>query len=211
MPKEWILNSANMRWGLNKKRQVGAVAEEIRKCSPRDIKEWEEYYYKKVYPKAHLVELGKKLYTKVTEVIRAEIDGVTEEDCIDFVVNLVIKRTYEGYISEKETIYGQLQEILSVKIEPAPDKWDRGFNVDFFIKIKDKYIGLQIKPTGYEYIPQIINERLQQKATHDKFTKEYGGKVFYIFSVKDEERQKKVIANPEVIEEIKAEIKRLSS
>ena len=210
MPKEWVLNSANMRWGLNKKTQVGAVAEEIRKCSPRDITDWEEYYYRKVYPKSHLIELGKKLYTKISEVIRAEIDDINEQDCINFVITLVINRTYDGYVSEKETIYGQLQDILGVKIEPAPDEWDRGFNVDFFIKIKDKYIGLQIKPTGYAYIPQIINERTQQKATHDKFKKKYGGEVFYIFSVKDEEKKKKIIANPEVIEEIKQEIKRLS-
>ena len=80
MPKEWVLNSANMRWGLNKKTQVGAVSEEIRKCSPREIRDWEEYYYKKVYPKSHLIELGKKLYTKVSEVIRAEIDEITEEE-----------------------------------------------------------------------------------------------------------------------------------
>lgn len=210
MPKEWVLNSVNMRWGLNKKKQVGAVSEEIRKCSPRDIKAWEEYYYKKVYPKSHLIELGKKLYTKVSEVIRAEIDDITEEDCINFVVNLVINRTYEGYVSEKDTIYGQLQDILGIKIEPAPDEWDRGFNVDFFIKIKEKYIGLQIKPIGYEYIPQIINERTQQKATHEKFTKKYGGKVFYIFSIKDDKTKNKIIANKEVIEEIKREIKRLS-
>ena len=210
MPKEWVLNSANMRWGLNKKTQVGAVAEEIRKCSPRNIGDWENYYYKKVYPKSRLVELGKKLYVKISEVIRAEIDEISEEDCIDFVINLVINRTYDGYVSEKETIYGQLQDILGVKIEPAPDEWDRGFNVDFFIKIKDKHIGLQIKPTGYAYIPQIINERNQQKETHDKFTKKYGGKVFYIFSVKDEQTGKKIIANKEVIDEIKAEIKRLS-
>ena len=210
MAKEWILNSANMRWGLNRKTQVGAVAEEIRKCSPKSIKEWEDYYYKKVYPKNHLVELGKKLYVKISEVIRAEIDQISEEDCVNFVINLVINRTYDGYVSEKETIYGQLQDILGVKIEPAPDEWDRGFNVDFFIKIREKYIGLQIKPTGYAYIPQIINERTQQKETHDKFTKKYGGKVFYIFSVKDERTGKKVIANKEVIDEIKAEIKRLS-
>jgi len=210
MAKEWILNSANMRWGLNRKTQVGAVAEEIRKCSPKSIKEWEDYYYKKVYPKNHLVELGKKLYVKISEVIRAEIDQISEEDCVNFVINLVINRTYDGYVSEKETIYGQLQDILGVKIEPAPDEWDRGFNVDFFIKIREKYIGLQIKPTGYAYIPQIINERTQQKETHDKFTKKYGGKVFYIFSVKDEKTGKKVIANKEVIDEIKAEIKRLS-
>ena len=210
MPKEWILNSANMRWGLNKKKQVGAVAEEIRKCSPKNIKEWEDYYYKKVYPKNHLVELGKKLYVKISEVIRAEIDEISEEDCVNFVINLVINRNYNGYVSEKETIYGQLQDILGVKIEPAPDEWDRGFNVDFFIKINDKHIGLQIKPTGYAYIPQIINERSQQKETHDKFTKKYGGKVFYIFSVKDEKTGNKIIANREVIDEIKAEIKRLS-
>lgn len=210
MSKEWILNPANMRWGLSRKTQVGAVSEEIRKCSPRSIKDWEDYYYKKVYPKSHLVELGKKLYVKVTEVLRAEMDEITEQDCIDFMINLVINRTYAGYTSEKETIYGQLQDILGVKIEPAPDEWDRRYNVDFFIKIKDKYIGLQIKPTGYEYIPQIINERTQQKATHDKFMKKYGGNVFYIFSVKDEEKNKKVIANPEVIDEIKQEIKRLS-
>ncbi|MGC9310843.1 MAG: MjaI family restriction endonuclease [Candidatus Aenigmatarchaeota archaeon] len=195
---------------MNKNRQVGAVAEEIRKCSPRSIKAWEDYYFANVYPKDHLVELGRKLYVKISEVIRAEIDEISEEDCIDFVINLVINRTYDRYVSEKETIYGQLQDILGVKIEPAPDEWDRGYNVDFFIKINGKFIGLQIKPTGYEYIPQIINERNQQKETHDRFMKKYGGKVFYIFSVKDEKTGKKIIANKEVIDEIKAELKRLS-
>ena len=29
MPKEWILNQANMRWGLTKKNKVGAVSDEI--------------------------------------------------------------------------------------------------------------------------------------------------------------------------------------
>ncbi len=50
MGKEWILNSANMRWGLNRKKQVGAVSEEIRKCSPSNKEDWEKYYYKNVYP-----------------------------------------------------------------------------------------------------------------------------------------------------------------
>ena len=197
-----------MRWGLTRKKQVGTVSEEIRKGSPKAVKEWETYYYKNVCPKSHLVELGKKLYIKISEVFRAEIDSIEEEDCINFIINLVISRTYDGYTSEKQTIYEQLQEILGVKIEPAPDEWDRGYNVDFFIKIQDKYIGLQIKPTGYEYIPQIINERKQQKATHEKFRKKYGGNVFYIFSVAEE--KKKIIANPEIIDEIRNEIKRLS-
>lgn len=178
MPKEWIINQANMSWGLNKKSKVGAVSEEIRKCSPNTLQDWENYYYKNVYPKEHLENLGRTLYTKISEVCQAEIESVTEEDCINFIINLVISRTYDGYQSEIQTIYGQLQHILNVKIEPAPDEWDRGYNVDFFIKVKDKYIGLQIKPAGYAYIPQIINEQEFQKRTHDKFTEKYGGKVF---------------------------------
>lgn len=207
MPKEWILNQANMRWGLTKKTRVGPVSELIRKCSPKSIREWESYYFKSVYPKQHLEELGRRLYIKITEVCQAEIENIEEEDCINFIFNLVINRTYDGYQSEIQTIYGQLQEALGVKVEPAPDEWDRGYNVDFFIKVKDRYIGLQIKPAGYAYIPQIINELEFQKRTHKKFTDKYGGKVFYIISVK--EGKKKIIFNPEVIEELREEIKRL--
>jgi len=113
----------------------------------------------------------------------------------------------DGYQSEIQTIYGQLQEALGVKVEPAPDEWDRGYNVDFFIKVKEKYIGLQIKPAGYAYITQIINELKFQKKTHEKFTAKYGGKVFYVISVK--EGKKKIIHNVSVIEEIRKEIERL--
>jgi len=208
MAKEWILNSATNRFQFNFKRNVGPVSEEIRKCSPQNIKEWENYYFKNVKPKKHLTGLGKKLYVKITEVIPSEIEEISEKDCIDYILNLIIKRTYDGYITEKETIYGQLQDILDVKIEPAPDEWDRLFNVDFFIKIKDKYIGLQIKPaSGVSHIPQIFKERQLQEKTHEKFTKKYGGKVFYVISIK--ENDKKKIYNPEVIKEIKKEISRL--
>ena len=209
MPKEWVLNSVTNRFQLNYKKSVGPVIEEIRKCSPKNVKEWESYYFKQVKPKSHLTELGRKLYTKITEVITSEIEEITEQDCIDYVLNLVINRTYDGYVTEKETIYGQLQEILRVKIEAAPDEWDRLFNVDFFIKIKDKYIGLQIKPAGgVSHIPQIFKERQLQEKTHQKYTSQYGGKVFYVISVK--EGDKKKIHNVEVIEEIKQEIRRLS-
>lgn len=207
MPKEWILNQANMRWGLTKKNKVGPVSELIRKCSPKSKDDWEEYYHKNVYPKDHLEELGRRLYVKITEVCQAEIESISENDCVDFIINLVINRTYDGYQSEIQTIYGQLQQELGMKVEPAPDEWDRRFNVDFFIKVKDKYIGLQIKPAGYAYITQIINELEFQKQTHEKFTAKYGGKVFYVISVK--EGKKKVIYNPEVIEEIGREIERL--
>src|SRR3990172_269248 len=207
MAKEWILNQANMRWGLTRKSKVGAVADMIRKCSPKDLHEWEEYYHKNGYSKEHLDQLGRILYVKVSEICKAEIESVTEKDCMEFIVNLVIKRTFDGYQSEIQTIYGQLESVLGVKVEPAPDEWDRGYNVDFFIKVKNRFIGLQIKPAGYAYIPQIVNEAQFQKKTHDKFTEKFGGKVFYIISVAENKR--KVIYNPEVIERIREEIARL--
>lgn len=209
MPKEWIINQANMRWGLTKKNRVGAVSDEIRKCAPKTVAEWQNHYFQNVYPEAHLENIGRTLYVKISEVCQAEIESVTEEDCISFIKTLVINRTYDGYQSEIQTIYGQLQQALGVTVEPAPDEWDRGYNVDFFIKVKDKYIGLQIKPAGYAYIPQIINELEFQKRTHEKFTGKYGGKVFYIISIAQD--KKKVIYNPEVIEEIKKEIERLQN
>lgn len=207
MPKEWILNQANMRWGLTKKSKVGPVAELIRKCSPKTLKDWENYYLKNVYPMEHLEFLGKTLFIKVTDVCKAEIESITEEDCINFIYDLVINRTYDGYQSEIQTIYGQLEKILNIKIDPAPDEWDRGYNVDYFIKVNNKFIGLQIKPAGFEYITQIIKEREQQKKTHEKFTQKYGGKVFYIISIT--QGKNKIIHNTEVIEEIKSEIERL--
>ncbi|MBI1754781.1 MjaI family restriction endonuclease [Candidatus Azambacteria bacterium] len=208
MAKEWILNSATNRFQLNFKRNVGAVSEEIRKCSPKTIKDWEGYYFKNVKPKEHIVDLGKKLYVKITEVIASEVETITEGDCIAYIFDLVIKRTFDGYMTEKATIYGQLQEMLGVKIEPAPDEWDRGYNVDFFIKLNGKCIGLQIKPaSGVSHISQIFKERQLQEKTHKKFTEKYGGKVFYVISIK--EGDKKRIHNSEVIDEIKNEMHKL--
>lgn len=208
MAKEWVLNSVMNRFQLNFKRNVGPTSKSIRECHPKTKEEWKEYYYTKVKPKQHIDDLGKKLFEKIRTAIKAEIEQVTEKNCIDYMHNLVIDRTFDGYTSEVAMIRDNLQKELNVKIEEASDEWDRLLNVDFFIKVRDKFIGLQIKPVGPEVMPQIIKERTQQKATHEKFTKQYGGKVFYVFSEK--KGDKKVLSNPEVIDEIRAEIKRLS-
>jgi len=57
------------------------------------------------------------------------------------------------------------------------------------------------------HISQIFKERQLQEKTHQKFTEKYGGKVFYVISIK--EGDKKKIHNTEVIDEIKEEIERL--
>jgi hypothetical protein len=220
MSKEWILNIATNRWGLNKKNSVGPVAEWIRECSPKKIEEWESCYKdklkkflerKKIYikPDAYLEDLGKKLYTKISEVLKKEIEEVSEEDCIVYIKNLVINRTFEGYQTEINTIYGILEKELGVKLIPAPDNWDRLYNVDFYIQVKDKYIGIQIKPISYNQTPEIHKWKDWLEKSHKKFKEKFGGDVFIVFSVKNEAGRKE-IWNKEVIEDIKKEIERLS-
>lgn len=208
MAKEWILNSATSRFQFNFKRNVGAVSEEIRKCAPKSIEEWRKYYFRNVRERAHIEELGRRLYVKITEVISSEVEQITERDCVDYMLGLVIDRTFDGYQTEIRTIYGQLEQALGCKIDPAPDDWDRGYNVDFHIEVNGKHIGIQIKPVSdVSHIPQIYKERGQQKKTHAEFKKKFGGEVFYVFSAAAD--GKKTIQNPEVIARIKSEMKRL--
>jgi hypothetical protein len=122
---------------------------------------------------------------------------------------LVIDRTFDGYITEIKTVYGQLEAQLGIKIEPAPDEWDTLFNVDFFIKVGNRFIGIQIKPVNQGIqLPEIFKEKELQAKSHSAFTKKFGGKVFYIFSSK--QGDKKEIVNKTVIDEIRNEIDRLN-
>jgi len=213
--RETLLNYGMNRWGLNKANSIGPTSELIRTCTPKSFEEWEEYYFNNAVQKKrngikvtreYITELGRKLYIKISEVVHNELESIQEEECIDYAYNLVLNRTYEGYQREINTVYGQMESILGVKIHPAPDEWDRTFNVDFFIQIKDKYIGLQIKSVSGLAIDHYQWE-LMHEQNHAKFEKKYGGRVFFIYSRKSGKKAK--IDNPEVIEEIKKEIKKL--
>ena len=214
--RETLLNYGMNHWGLNKAYSVDGTSELIRKCSPKSFVEWDDYYFKNAKQKKkngikitreYISGLGRKLYIKLTEVVQNELESITEEECIDYAYNLVLNRTYEGYLGEIQTIYGQLEKIIDVKIQPAPDIWDRTFNVDFYIQVNEKYIGLQIKPLSFGTTFDQYKWDEIQEITHKKFTKKFGGKVFYVFSIK--KGNKKIIHNVDVIDDIKEEIKRL--
>ena len=64
MAKEWILNQANMRWGLTKKTKVGAVSEAIRLCGPKSLSDWEKYYFEQHLPERAFREFRKNLIYK---------------------------------------------------------------------------------------------------------------------------------------------------
>lgn len=210
MGKEWILNSVTNRFQLNFKKNVGPTSENIRKCSPASEEEWKEFYYKNVKSAEDLDKLGEIMYEKINEVIIPEIESITEEDCKKYIHELVINRTYRGYKNEISAMYEILQKKIKQKIIEAPDEWDRKYNVDYYVLINDKHIGLQVKPipTGLQ-LPQIFKEHKIQAKSHKAFTKKFGGKVFYVFSAKEKGNKKPYIMNTGVIKDIKEEIKRL--
>jgi len=216
--RETLLNYGLNRWGLNKAYSVGPTSELIRTCAPSTLKEWEDFYFTNAKQKEkegikvtreYITGLGQTLYVKLSEVIQKELLSISEEECIDYAYNLVLNRTYEGYVTEIETIYGQLEGMLGIKIDPASDEWDRTYGVDFSIKVGEKYIGLQIKPISsgqslnqYQWIEM-------HRKNHERFESDFGGKVFFIYSIKSTGKKKKIY-NIEVVEEIKSEISRLT-
>ncbi len=215
--RETLLNYGMNRWGLNKAHSVGSTSELIRTCAPTKYKEWEEFYFTKATQKKkggikitrdYIDSLGQTLYIKLSEVVQNELVSITEEECIDYAYNLVLNRTYEGYKTEIETIYGQLEGAVERKIEPAPDNWDRTYSVDFFIKINQKFLGIQIKPIASG---QALNQYQwieMHKVNHARFERDFGGKVFFVYSIKSSTGTKKIY-NTEVIDQIREEIIRL--
>jgi len=215
--RETLLNYGMGRWGFNKAYSVGSTSELIRACSPSKYEEWEKYYFDVAFQKRkkgikitkeYIIGLGQTLYIKLSEVVQQELLSITEEECIDYAYNLILNRTYEGYVTEIETIYGQLEGAIEHKIESAPDNWDRSYSVDFFIRVLDKFIGIQIKPIASG---QALNQYQwveMHMINHQRFESEFGGKVFFVYSTKGTTGKKR-IHNVEVIQQIKDEIKRL--
>jgi hypothetical protein len=146
-------------------------------------------------------KLGLDLYKHITQMASDESKTIQEQDYIDYVQHLVV-------LTNNKTLFEKLGRLLDVNIEIVPDKWYRLYDLDFFIKVLDKYIGIQIKPVSAGIqLAQIYKEKNIQEKTHLKFTQKYGGKVFYIYSKAKDKR--KEIVNMDVIDEIKKEIERL--
>ena len=125
---------------------------------------------------------------------------------LDYVYNVTINRTYDGYIREKSVVNDNLaKRFKDVVFEESDPELDHAGDIDYVAKVGKYQFGIQIKPVtasanfgGYS-----LSERM--KASFEDFTEKYGGKVFIVYS------QKEVIANKEVVDEIEKEIVRLKS
>lgn len=216
--KERGLNYACQTYQLSRPNKVGAVMALIRDCQPASFEEWESWYFGNAYTAGKnptkitaesLKELGERLYAKITEVVIPEWESafreLTEQDCIDYIYNLTINRTYDGYMREKSVINDGLAKIFpDIQFEESDPELDHAGDIDYIAKVGGQAIGIQIKPimANTNFGGYSLTERM--KASFDAFREQYGGNVFIVFSLDGE------IANKDVVEQIKSEIDRLS-
>lgn len=217
--KEKVLNYACQTYQLSRPNKVGAVMSLIRECQPKSIQDWEKWYLENAHTdgknsvkvtKDVLKELGERLYVKIKEIVIPEwqeaFNQLTLQDCVDYIYNLTINRTYDGFNREISVVTGTLaKEFPEVKFVESEPELDHAGDIDYLGWIGDKAFGIQIKPVTAKASFGNYSPSERMKASFREFEKKYGGKVFIIFSVDDE------IENKEILKEVQDEIKRLSN
>lgn len=215
--KEKVLNYTCQTYQLSRPNKVGAVMALIRECQPKSIEEWENWYFENAYTTAKtptkvtrdsISELGERLYEKITEVVipewKAAFDQLSIADCVEYIYNLTINRTYDGFLREKSVVNDNLAKIFTdVVFEESDPELDHAGDIDYIGKVGDKAFGIQIKPVTGKFSFANYSPTERMKASFSAFEDEYGGKVFVVFSLDGE------IGNKELVEEIRAEITRL--
>ena len=215
--KEKVLNYTSNTYQLTRPKKVGAVMALIRECQPKSFEEWESFYFEKAFTKTKepikvtkevLTELGQRLYEKITQVVIPEwteaFSQITLQDCIDFVYEVTIPRTYDGFIREKSVVNDNLaKKFPDIKFEESDAELDHAGDIDYLGWVGERAFGIQIKPITAQsnFGNYSVSERM--KASFEDFTERFGGKVFIIFCEKEE------IKNNEIIGQIAEEIERL--
>lgn len=216
--KEKVLNYATQTYQLSRPNKVGAVMALIRECQPKSFEDWEKWYFENAHTdgknpskitKDSLEELGERLYIKIREIVIPEwteaFNQLSLQDCIDYIVNLTINRTFDGFIREKSVIEDNLAKAFpQVIFEESDPDLDHAGDIDYLGRIGNKAFGIQIKPVTIKSNFGNYSATERMKASFTNFTQSYGGHVFVVYSIDDK------IKNQEILAEIEAEIERLS-
>nr|WP_314865239.1 MjaI family restriction endonuclease [uncultured Flavobacterium sp.] len=214
--KEQVLNLTAQRFQLTRPGSVGPTMELINECDPQSLSEWKTFYFEKAYTRKKdkkkitddlLHELGQKLYNKIHDTIipiwTKSFNEITVEDCIDYIYDVTLERSYDGFHREN-AVYRELGVAFDgvITFEKTDSVTDSAWSIDYIGHIRNSTIkiGIQVKPmtaksnsSGYS----IANRNL---ANYQKFKDQFGGEVFEVYSKKM--GKKNVIVNKDVIEKI---------
>jgi len=221
--KEKVLNYTSNTYQLTRPGKVGEVMALIRECQPKALEEWEAFYFKKAYTKTKepikitpetLDELGERLYAKITEVVipewTAAFEALTLEDCREYIYQVTVVRTFDGFLLEKSVIHDGLAKIFpDVDFEESDPQLDHAGDIDYIGKVGKRAFGVQIKPITANANFGNYNMTDRMANSFQNFEEKYGGRVFVIFSSKA--GSKKEIVNKKIIDEIGEEIERLKN
>lgn len=216
--KEKVLNYACQTYQLSRPNKVGTVMALIRECQPKSFEEWQKWYFENAntdgktpskVTKESLEELGERLYVKIKEIVIPEwteaFNQLTLQNCVDYIFNLTINRTYDGFIREKSVIEDNLaKEFPNVKFVESDSELDHAGDIDYLGWVGKKAFGIQIKPVTAKANFGNYSATERMRESFNDFTKKFGGQVFIVCSIDDK------IKNEEVIGQIAGEIKRLS-
>lgn len=216
--KEKVLNYACQTYQLSRPNKVGTVMALIRECQPKTIEQWEQWYFENAITdgktptkitKESLEELGERLYVKIKEIVIPEwteaFNQLTLQDCVEYIFNLTINRTFDGFIREKSVIEDNLaKKFPNIKFEESDPELDHAGDIDYLGWVGQKAFGIQIKPVTAKANFGNYSATERMKASFTDFTNKFGGQVFVVFSIDDK------IKNEEAVEQIAIEIKRLS-
>lgn len=189
-----------------------------KECQPQTIEEWEKRYFENALTDSKipqkitretLEDLGGRLHEKITEIVipewMAAFNELTREDCIAYIHNLTIHRTFDGFLREKSVIEDNLvKRFPAIRFEESEPYLDHVCDIDYLGWVGEKAFGIQIKPVTANANFGNYSPSERMKGSFNAFTEDFGGKVFIVFSVKD------TIYNEEVIVAIAEEIQRLS-
>ncbi len=216
--KEKVLNYATQTYQLSRPNKVGSVMALIRECQPKSFEDWEKWYFENAHTDGKapskitsesLAELGERLYVKIKEIVIPEwteaFSQLTLQDCVDYIFNLTINRTFDGFIREKSVIEDNLaKEFPQIRFVESDPELDHAGDIDYLGWVGEKAFGIQIKPVTIKSNFGNYSATERMKASFISFTKQYGGQVFVVYSIDDK------IKNAEVIAQIAAEIEILS-
>jgi hypothetical protein len=216
--KEKVLNYACQTYQLSRPNKVGSVMALIRECQPKSFEHWEKWYFENAITDGKtpskithesLEELGERLYVKIKEIVIPEwteaFNQLTIQDCVEYIYNLTINRTFDGFIREKSVIEDNLAKTFpNIKFKESDPELDHAGDIDYLGWVGPKAFGIQIKPVTAKANFGNYSATERMKASFIDFTNKFGGQVFVVFSIDDK------IKNEEVVHQIATEIDRLS-
>ncbi len=196
MASERILNNYYNIGGFNKPTRIGYMMKMIRNLKPLTEEEWKIWYLSNIHNEDYLDNLA----FEMQQSIPTQYD-VSHGDCLDYIYDVMFRRTFLGYNKEKQAL-AILRDIISPHVKEAPEKWDTEYFIDFYVYGKNgELIGIQLKPETF-YIGH-YQCKVDIRGKMQAFCREQNAVAYVLKYAVNSENDRIIFSNGEVIDEIK--------